>query len=320
MCREVAGEPTTRHMLSHMRVKHAATILVLLGGVASVARAQHHIDAGMDASTAPLCSATPGQTCEPTAPVTEVGPLLSALTPTDSDAGVTDASPGADAVREPCAEAIRAVQFEDAHAAEVAYQQCRARVAGRGRVPLADDVRTLEDVTEALHGLRREDGTFCVAPSAPFDFTVLMGTATDTRTCFLALDRFLSSDNSVWRFAVVDPYISGRLATRGGFDVITARRMRRRPEPGSIADRELLATARLAGRHFMRSCRCLPGPQPDSITAVRGMQLPSTVESVLLRGLEERDGTHGEPLVFLNPVVPGVRFLRHFESKNLQFT
>jgi hypothetical protein len=296
MCREVAGKRGTRHKLLRMRAKHAATILVLLGGVASVARAQQHVDAGMDGPTASVCGASPEQTSVHTTPVTEVGPLLSALTTVGADAGVTDASPNrVDVPREPCAESIRAVQFEDAHAAEVAYQQCRARVAGRGRVPLADDIRTLEDVTEALHSLRREDGTFCVAPSAPFDFTVLMGTAADTRTCFLALDRFLSSDNSVWRFAVVDPYISGRLATRGGFDVITARRMRRRPEPGTPADRELLAAARLAGRHFMRSCRCLPGPQPDSITAVRGMQLPSTIEAVLLRGLEERDGTHGEP-------------------------
>lgn len=74
------------------------------------------------------------------------------------------------------------------------------------------------------------------------------------------------------------------------------------PRADSVADprrerprSELLAIARLAGRHFMRACRCLPGPQPDSVTAVRAMHLPSTVESVLLRGLEEREGTPAEP-------------------------
>jgi hypothetical protein len=190
---------------------------------------------------------------------------------------------------------MHAAQFEDVQAAERAYRLCRGRVARAGHIPVADDVRTLEDVTEALHGLRRSDGAFCVAPSAPFELTNVTEGVTDTRTCLVALDRFLSSDNAVWRFVLSDPYSLGRLAARGGVDAVQARRLRQRPRGGSSGERELVAIARLAGRHFMRTCRCLPGPQPDSVTAVRAMQLPHTVESVLIRGLEEREDTHGEP-------------------------
>jgi hypothetical protein len=190
---------------------------------------------------------------------------------------------------------LHAVQFEDASGAVAAYARCRERLAPDGSVPTAEAVRTLEDVTAALHGLRREDGAFCVEPSAPFDFRVLLAGAGDTRTCLLALDRLLGSDNAIWRFVLADEYASGRLAARGHFDVAMARRNRLRPPSDSPAERELVAIARLLGRHFMRTCRCLPGPQPDSITAVRAMGLPSTVERVLLGALQDREGGHAEP-------------------------
>lgn len=271
-----------------MRAKAVLAALAVVAGVAQVALAQHRAeparDAGASAAPAPRDAGPDARDAAvDRAPTRDAAPVVS-----------VDATPPA-APRDACGEVLHAVQFEDASGATRAYAACRARVAGAGRIPVADDVRALEDVTEALHGMRRDDGAFCVEPSAPFDLRALMGAAADTRACFVALDRILSSDSAVWRFAMADPYASGRLAARAGFDMVTARRLRRRPAPGTPAERELLAIARLVGRHFMRACRCLPGPQPDSLTAVRAMTLPSTVESVLLGGLEEREGTHNEP-------------------------
>jgi len=183
---------------------------------------------------------------------------------------------------------LHAVRFEDIRGAERAYLACRARVAAPGRVPVADDLRALEDATEALHGLRRADGTFCLAPAAPFDLTAAVGTVRDTRGCFTALERFLTDEEAVTRFLLDDPYASGRLATRAGLDIAAARRTRRRVLLRPEASQESLALARLVGRHFMRVCRCLPGPQPATPGAVRAMRLPPTVQTALLRGLTER--------------------------------
>lgn len=196
--------------------------------------------------------------------------------------------------RDPCDDALRAVQFEDVARAERAWSACRGRVAPTGRVLVDDDIRTLEDVTEALHGLRRTDGAFCVAPGAPFDLEPVMGAARDSRACFVALDRFLRSEDAVLRFLLADGYASGRLARRARFDVVAARRNPRRAPPGSAAEQEQVAVARLVGRHFMRTCRCLPGPRPDAMTSVRAMRLPRTVEAVLLHGIAER-GTAEAP-------------------------
>ncbi len=275
-----------------MRWKPLAAAVLLVAGVAQVAVAQHR----GDGSVVPASGvATPAHTPATRAPV---GPPAAPSETVDggAPASAVNASTTREATpRDPCSEVLHAVQFEDVRGAQSAYAACRARVAGPGRIPVPDDVRTLEDVTEAIHGLRRDDGTFCVEPSAPFDLRAMLGDATDTRTCLAALDRFLASDNAVWRFTLADPYASGRLVARSGFDLVSARRLRRKPTPGSPAERELLAIARLAGRHFMRTCRCMPGPQPDSVTAVRAMHLPSTIEGILLRGLEEREGAHGEP-------------------------
>lgn len=270
-----------------MRAKAVLAALAVVAGVAQVALAQHRVEVPRDAGALPAAPLR-----DAGADARDASPDVTATPDAPAAIATADAAP---APRDACGEVLHAVQFEDPAGAMRAYAACRARVAGAGRIPVADDVRALEDVTEALHGLRRDDGTFCVEPAAPFDLRALMGTAADTRACFVALDRILSSDSAVWRFAMADPYASGRLAARASFDMVTARRLRRRPAPGTPAERELLAIARLMGRHFMRACRCLPGPQPDSLSAVRAMQLPSTVESVLLRGLEEREGTHNEP-------------------------
>lgn len=192
--------------------------------------------------------------------------------------------------RDPCDEVLRAVQFEDVARAERSWRACRARVAPPGRILVEDDLRTLEDLTEALHGLRRPDGAFCVAPAAPFDLGAQLGSARDTRACFVALDRFLRSEDAVLRFLLDDGYAAGRLASRARFDVVAARRSRRSATPGSSVELEQVAVARLAGRQFMRACRCLPGAQPEAMTSVRAMRLPRTVEGVLLRGLAERGG------------------------------
>jgi hypothetical protein len=267
-----------------MRARPFVAVAIVLGVAAQAALAQQR-DGGMDAGvTAP---AAPVAAPPPERPRAERSALAPPAEPPPP--------PSAPTPRDDCAEVLRAVQFEDAAGASAAYARCRGRVAREGHVPTAEDVRTLEDVTEALHGLRRDDGAFCVEPAAPFDFSALTAGAADTRACLLTLDRFLGSDNAVWRFVLADEYASGRLAARGAYDVATARRSRVRPAPESPGERELVAIARLAGRHFMRVCRCLPGPQPDTVTSVRAMTLPSTVEGVILRALEDREGAHGEP-------------------------
>jgi len=190
--------------------------------------------------------------------------------------------------RDPCAEVLHAVRFEDIRGAERAYQACRARLAAPGRVTPAEDLRVLEDVTEALHGLRRADGAFCVAPAAPFELAASVAGARDTRGCFTALERFLTDEEAVTRFLLDDPYAAGRLASRAGLDVAAARRTRRRMALRPEAAQESLALARLVGRQFMRVCRCLPGPQPATPGSVRAMRLPPTVQAALLRGLTER--------------------------------
>ncbi|MFO0609580.1 MAG: hypothetical protein U0324_40835 [Polyangiales bacterium] len=277
-----------------MRTRPFAVVAVVLGVVAQAAVAQQREgapDAGAPASAPPpplgsVASLVPPAPADPpSAPAAEPPPAPAPEAPLANSVARRDA----------CAEVLRAVQFEDEPGAVAAYARCRDLVAHEGRVPGADEVRTLEDVTEALHALRREDGAFCVEPSAPFDFHALLGEAADTRACLLALDRLLGSDNAIWRFVLADEYASGRLAARGGYDVTAARRSRVRPPPDSPAERELVAIARLVGRHFMRTCRCLQGPQPDTVTAVRAMELPSTVERVILGALEEREGAHAEP-------------------------
>lgn len=274
-----------------MRAKVVIASLLVVAAVAQVAAAQHRSDPQADASaSAPTQPTASSGARAVTAASASSTPATSAVE--ERREGEAEARRGP---RDACDEVLHAVQFEDVAGAERAYAACRERVAGPGRIPVAGDVRTLEDVTEALHGMRRDDGSFCVEPAAPFDLRGVSAGAADTRACFAALDHFLSSDNAVWRFAMADPYASGRLAARASFDVVSARRLRRRPAQGTPAERELLAIARLAGRHFMRACRCMPGPQPDSVTAVRAMHLPSTIEGVLLHGLEEREGTRPEP-------------------------
>lgn len=198
------------------------------------------------------------------------------------DAGTSLASGDA------CDEVLRAVRFERVAEAERAWSQCRAQKAPGDRLPLEDDLRALESATEALHGLRRSDGAFCVAPSAPFDLAAAMGGARDTRRCLIALDRVLRSEEAMLRLILGDGYAAGRLAQRARADVVALRRNPRSAAPGSTAEHEMVAIARLVGRHFMRTCRCLPGPQPTALTSVRAMRLPRTVEAVLLRGVAER--------------------------------
>ncbi|MBL8601166.1 MAG: hypothetical protein JNK72_04525 [Myxococcales bacterium] len=195
---------------------------------------------------------------------------------------------------DPCAEVLRAVRLEDLRGAERAYTRCRARVSPAGRIPVVDDLRALEDATEALHGLRRGDGAFCVAPTAPFDLAGPLSGARDSRACFVALERFLTDEEALTRFLLDDPYTAGRLASRAGLDIALARRTRRRMTLAPEVEQEAVGLARLVGRHFMRACRCLPGPQPDTAGEVRAMRLPPTIQTVLLRGLTERSDTVGE--------------------------
>jgi hypothetical protein len=273
-----------------MRARPFVVVAVVLGAVAQAAVAQQTgggIDAG--SATAPPPSA-------PLAAIASLEGAPSSVAP--SSVAPPSALTSRVARRDPCAEVLRAVQFEDESGAVAAFARCRALMAPEGHVPTPEAIRALEDATEALHGLRRDDGAFCVEPSAPFDFRALLAGAADTRACLLALDLLLSSDNAIWRFVLADEYASGRLAARGGYDADAARRARIRPPlpgPDTPAERELVAIARLAGRHFMRTCRCLPGPAPDSVTSVRAMALPSTVEGVILRALGDREGTHAEP-------------------------
>lgn len=192
------------------------------------------------------------------------------------------------AQRDSCHEVLRAVRFERVDEAEQAWRACRAMKAPSGRVLLEDDLRALEDATEALHGLRRGDGAFCVAPSAPFDFTAALDGARDVRRCLVALDRLLRSEEAMLQFLLGDGYSAGRLATRARANVVALRRNPRQAPAGSALEREQIALARLVGRHFMRTCRCFSGPQPAAMTAVRAMRLPRTIEAVLLRGIAER--------------------------------
>lgn len=208
----------------------------------------------------------------------------------DAGAPPTVAPPvGAD----PCEAVLRAVRFERVDEAERAWRECRAMKAPPGRVPVEDDLRALEGATEALHGLRRPDGNFCVAPSAPFDLSAPLAGARDSRRCLIALDRLLRSEEAVLRYLLDDGYAAGRLASRARANVVAMRRDPRRAAEGSAVEQEQVALARLLGRHFMRTCRCMTGPQPVAMTAVRAMRLPRTVEAVLLRGIAERTGEDG---------------------------
>lgn len=194
--------------------------------------------------------------------------------------------------RDPCDETLRAAQFDDVTGAERAYAPCRRRVIAGGRVLGEDDLRTLEEVTAALHTLRRADGQFCVAPSAPFDFNPWLAGAREVRSCLSSMDRVLSSEDAMERLLRGDPYANGRIVAVEALNPTAARRSRRGRRPDPAVDAEMVNLARLVGRQYMRTCRCFAGPQPDSATAVRAMRLPPTIESVLLRGLQER----GDPV------------------------
>lgn len=246
---------------------------------------------------APLLVASLGAAIAGGQPVSrpDAGParaFSSASTPQAADAG---RPPGAasSAAGDPCEGVLRAVRFERVDEAERAWRECRAMKAPPGRVPVEDDLRALEGATEALHGLRRPDGNFCVAPSAPFDLSGPLAGARDSRRCFLALDRLLRSEEAVLRFLLDDGYAAGRLASRARANVVAMRRDPRRAVEGSPVQVEQVALARLLGRHFMRTCRCMSGPQPVAMTAVRAMRLPRLVETVLLRGIAERTGEEG---------------------------
>ncbi len=194
--------------------------------------------------------------------------------------------------RDPCDETLRAAQFDDVTGAERAYTPCRRRMVTGGRVLAESDLRTLEDVTAALHTLRRADGQFCVAPAAPFDFTPWLAGAREVRSCLSSMDRVLSSEDTMERLLRGDPYANGRIVAVEALNPTAARRSRRGRRPDPAVDAEMVNLARLVGRQYMRTCRCFTGPQPDSATAVRAMRLPPTIESVLLRGLQER----GDPV------------------------
>lgn len=212
-------------------------------------------------------SARPRATAEPPAPATPLQPL---------------------GPRDPCREVLRAAQFEDLSGAERAYLECRQQLVRPGRFMTDREVRTLEEVTEALHALRRPDGAFCVVPAAPFAVASTLDGAQDTRACLRNIDRLLSNEETLTRYLLTDPYAASRLAARTGLDVLAARRaLYRATARPDVVDEEV-AISRLLGRHLMRTCRCLPGPQPDSESAVRAMRLPPNVEAVLLQGLNDR--------------------------------
>ncbi len=275
-----------------MRGRAVAGVLALVLGVTPGASAQH---GGALAAHPPLAH-HPAHT--PTPPPVYPSPSSG----DGAEAGTPGTPRTAGEGHDPCAEALHAAEFDDVAGAEEAWVSCRAAVAPAGAVPPPEALRTLEDVAEALHGMRRADGNFCVAPAAPFDLALAMdGAPGDSRGCLEALDRFLRDDEAVLRFLVADPYSAGRLVSRGavGAAVMRAARGPRRraslAPPGSAAEREEVALARLVGRQFMRVCRCLPGPQPESVTAVRAMHLPQAVEATLLRGLAERGDEGGGP-------------------------
>ena len=190
--------------------------------------------------------------------------------------------------RDPCREVLRAAQFEDLPGAERAYLDCRQQLVRPGRFMTEREVRTLEEVTEALHALRRPDGAFCVVPAAPFAVASTLDGAQDSRACLRAIDRLLSNEETLTRYLLTDPYAASRLAARTGLDVLAARRaLYRATARPEVVDEEV-AISRLLGRHLVRTCRCMPGPQPDSESAVRAMRLPPNVEAVLLQGLNDR--------------------------------
>lgn len=194
--------------------------------------------------------------------------------------------------RDPCDEALRAAQFDDVTGAERAYGPCRRRVIGSGRALTEADLRTLEDVTTSLHALRRADGQFCIAPAAPFDLSPWLAGAREVRSCLSSMDRVISSEETMERLLRSDPYANGRIVAVEALNPTAARRSRRGRRPDPAVEAEMVNLARLVGRQYMRTCRCLSGPQPDSASAVRAMRLPLTIESVLLRGLQER----GDPV------------------------
>ncbi len=154
------------------------------------------------------------------------------------------------------------------------------------------DLRTLEDVTAALHSLRRADGQFCIAPAAPFDLSPWLAGAREVRSCLSSMDRVISSEETMERLLRSDPYANGRIVAMESLNPTAARRSRRGRRPEPAVEAEMVNLARLVGRQYMRTCRCLRGPQPDSATAVRAMRLPAAIETVLLRGLQER----GDPV------------------------
>lgn len=194
--------------------------------------------------------------------------------------------------RDPCDEALRAAQFDDVTGAERAYGPCRRRVIVSGRPLTEADLRTLEDVTTSLHALRRADGQFCIAPAAPFDLGPWLAGAREVRSCLSSMDRVISSEETMERLLRSDPYANGRIVAVEALNPTAARRSRRGRRPDPAVEAEMVNLARLVGRQYMRTCRCLSGPQPDSAAAVRAMRLPPTIESVLLRGLQER----GDPV------------------------
>jgi len=249
------------------------------------------------AVTAPLLVASLGAAIAGGQPVSRPDAGRPRMFSSPSPAPVADAGgppAAAPAVgADPCDVVLRSVRFERVDEAERAWRECLAMKAPPGRVLVEDVLRAWDVATEALHGLRRPDGNFCVAPSAPFDLTAPLGGARDSRRCFIALDRLLRSEEAVLRFLLDDGYAAGRLAARARANVVAMRRDPRRAAEGSAVEQEQVALARLLGRHFMRTCRCMSGPQPVAMTAVRAMRLPRMVETVLLRGIAERTGEEG---------------------------
>lgn len=183
------------------------------------------------------------------------------------------------------------MEFEDAEAAERHWSACRSRL-GEAAALDASAVRRLEEVASALHTLRRTDGAYCVAPAAPLDLTAYTNGAIDALTCLRAMDTLLASEDTIVRVLVEDSYASGRLAARAGVDLRSARRRRSRwwHEDGArpAVAREGVGLARMIGRQFLRVCRCLPGPMPESERDILAASLPPRVQAVLLEGARAR--------------------------------
>ncbi len=285
-------------------------------GLARAAAAQEHPDASVapsprDAGARPsrADAGTPGDASVPRRPVGDAGVTPPRVNPASRPpvAGPGARSPpmrnGASTPvqplppeprrpRDPCDETLRAAQFDDIGGAERAYAACRRRMVAAGHALAENDVRTLEDVTTALHAMRRADGQFCIAPAAPFELGSWLGGARDVRACLSSLDRVLGSEENMERLLRGDAYASARIQAVEALNPAAARRSRRGRRPDPAVEAEMVNLARLVGRQYMRTCRCMPGPQPDSAAAVRAMRLPATVEGVLLRGLQER----GDPV------------------------